>query len=107
MTTSPYYWIHRGILPDWESKDEGTRMKDEVGRMKATTRPEGLLRRRLIFSRPKLGSRLRRRQTMKGRQTMLRECFKVQDCSTLCRDVLHTVGSMGIANSAASRLFFG
>lgn len=44
---------------------------------------------------------------MKGRQTMLCECFKVQDCSTLCRDVLHTVGSMGIANSAASRLFFG
>jgi len=35
--------------------------------MKATTCPEGLLRRRLTLSRAKLGSRLRRRQRMKDK----------------------------------------
>jgi len=45
-------------------KDEGT----TEARMKATTRPEGLLRRRLTFSRAKFGARLRRRQRMKEKK---------------------------------------
>ena len=33
---------------------------------------------------------------MQGRQTVLREYLMVPDCSTLCRDVLHTVGAQGL-----------
>ena len=59
-------------------KDEGTATAtNEEARMKATTRPEGLLRRRLTFSRAKLGSRLRRRQRMKDEETAPRAGFLV------------------------------
>src|SRR5881397_1421277 len=49
----PNYWSEREFYPSRRA------------RMKATTRSEGLLRRRLTFSRAKLGSRLHRRQRMK------------------------------------------